>query len=100
MSTYDYAKVMSDYANERMTVEMAMGHALQHIGLLYIADNNAATQQRELQAQIITLLEVVKTLRNELHQTLYAMRADMDRLINHTEMQISGQDKQNSSTKS
>jgi hypothetical protein len=37
MSTYDYDKVMADYANGRITVEMAMGHSLQHIGKLYEA---------------------------------------------------------------
>ncbi len=37
MSTYDFDKVLSDYANGRMTLEMAMGHSLQHIGKLYEA---------------------------------------------------------------
>ena len=35
MSTYDFDKVLSDYAHGRIPVEMAMGHSLQHIGKLY-----------------------------------------------------------------
>jgi len=94
MSTYDYAKIMADYANERMSVEMAMGHALQHIGRLYSADNSATIQQRELRAEINNLTETLKTLHNELHQTLYNLRADVDRLINHTQMPSNTQGKQ------
>ena len=37
MSTYDFDKVLSDYEHGRITVEMAMGHSLQHIGKLYEA---------------------------------------------------------------
>ena len=99
MSTYDYAKVMMDYANERMSVEMAMGHTLQHIGQLYTADTNAAAQQRELRAEINSLTEAVNTLRNELHQNLYSLRADVDKLINHTQMPPNTQGKQTPSQK-
>ena len=47
MSTYDLDKIISDYANERMSVEMALGHALQHIGKLYANDTATATSLRE-----------------------------------------------------
>ena len=99
MSTYDYAKVMSDYANERMSVEMAMGHALQHIGQLYTVNNSATSQQRELQAQVNSLTEAVKTLRDELHHNLYHLRADVDRLINYTQLPPNTQGKQPTSQK-
>ncbi len=39
MSTYDYEKILSDYANDRMSVEMTLGHALLHIGKLYAAQS-------------------------------------------------------------
>ncbi len=35
MGTYDHKKVLSDYVNGKMTVEMAMGHSLQHLDKLY-----------------------------------------------------------------
>ena len=37
MATYDPKQVLSDYANGRITPEMAVGHSLQHINLLYDA---------------------------------------------------------------
>ena len=51
MSTYDYDKVMSDYANGYITVEMAMGHSLQHIGKLYEALAATKTGQCEWQTK-------------------------------------------------
>jgi len=103
MSTYDYEKVLSDYDNGRMDVEMAMGHALQHIGKLYSAQN---TSQRELRDQVNSLATEVKTLRAELNQgqprpapdrlqkveahvtvlnqATTNLRADVDSLITHT----------------
>ncbi len=35
MGTYDHNQVMSDYEHGRITVEMALGHSLQHIAKLY-----------------------------------------------------------------
>ena len=37
MATYDPKQVLTDYANGRITPEMAVGHSLQHIDLLYAA---------------------------------------------------------------
>ncbi len=37
MATYDPKQVLADYANGRITPEMAVGHSLQHIDLLYAA---------------------------------------------------------------
>ena len=59
MSTYKFDKILTEYANERMSVEMTLGHALQHIGKLY--------------AQL-----------NSLTQALHSLRADVDSLIVHT----------------
>ncbi len=52
MSTYDYPKVMADYANQRMDMEMAFGHALQHIGKLYEAQAAANAGRVELQTKV------------------------------------------------
>jgi len=41
MATYNPQQLLNDYANGRMTPEMAVGHSLQHINLLYEAQANA-----------------------------------------------------------
>ncbi len=62
MSTYDYSKVMADYANQRMDMEMAFGHALQHIGKLYEAQAAANTVRVELQTNVASLEKHVNIL--------------------------------------
>ncbi len=52
MSTYDYPKVMADYDNGRMDMEMAFGHALQHIGKLYDAQAATNASRYELQTKV------------------------------------------------
>ncbi len=79
MSTYDYEKILSDYANDRMSVEMTLGHALQHIGKLYAAQS---ASQRDLQEKLATLTETSKHL-----------RADIERLIAHTALPLHAKDK-------
>jgi len=37
MSTYDAKQVLADYANGKLTPEMAVGHSLQHIDKLHDA---------------------------------------------------------------
>jgi len=63
MSTYDFDKVLSDYANGRITVEMAMGHSLQHIAKLYEALSTNITRSPE-QTKVNALEKRVNT-----HQT-------------------------------
>ena len=46
MSTYDFDKVLSDYEHGRITVEMAMGYSLQHIGKLYATQATLHTEWR------------------------------------------------------
>ena len=82
MSTYDFAKILSEYANGRMSVEMTLGHALQHIGKLYDSYAAQATGQRE---QTVSLTETIKLL-----------RAAVDSLIAHTGMPPRSQAKQQS----
>jgi hypothetical protein len=70
MSTYDYDKVMADYANGRMTVEMAMGHSLQHIGKLYEALGAANASRPPGQQARLDALE----------RRVHALQAAVDRL--------------------
>ena len=84
MSTYDFDKVLSDYANGRITVEMAMGHSLQHIAKLYealAANTNRAAEQ----TKVSTLEKRVNT-----HQ------AAIDRLTAFMEKVLSQQKKRTS----
>lgn len=68
MSTYDYSKVMADYANQRMDMEMAFGHALQHIGKLYEAQTEANTVRAELQTNVASLEKRVNILQSAVDQ--------------------------------
>jgi predicted nucleic acid-binding Zn-ribbon protein len=52
LSTYDYDKILSDYAHGRITVEMAMGHSLQHIGKLYADQAAMRTEIDALKKQV------------------------------------------------
>ena len=79
MSTYDHQKVLSDYANGRMEIEMAMGHCLQHIVKLYEGQTTANTRRQEIRAKATELEKEVKTLRAEIKQ-LQKLRAQVDRL--------------------
>jgi chromosome segregation ATPase len=65
MGTYDYKKVLSEYDNGRMTVDMAVGHSLQHIGKLYEAQTAANASHRAWQAKVDRLEDALKTLQAE-----------------------------------
>jgi len=65
MGTYDHKQILSDYANGRMTVEMAMGHVLQHIEKLYDLQTTANINRYELRGRVDTLDKTVSTLRAE-----------------------------------
>ena len=65
MGTYDHKQILSDYANGRMTVEMAMGHALQHIEKLYELQTTANINRYELRGRVDTLDKTVSTLQAE-----------------------------------
>lgn len=62
MGTYDHKQLLSDYANSKITVEMAMGHTLQHIGNLYEAQTAANLSRYELRSKVDTLEHTVATL--------------------------------------
>jgi hypothetical protein len=65
MSTYDHKQVLSDYANGKMTVEMAMGHSLQHIDNLYELQTTANINRYELRGKVDTLESRVNALQTE-----------------------------------
>lgn len=65
MGTYDHKQILSDYANGRMTVEMAMGHALQHIEKLYDLQTTANINRYELRGRVDSLDKTVSTLQAE-----------------------------------
>ena len=65
MGTYDHKQILSDYANGRMTVEMAMGHALQHIEKLYDLQATANINRYELRGRVDSLDKTVSTLQAE-----------------------------------
>ncbi len=79
MSTYDHQKVLSDYINGRMDLEMAMGHSLQHLAKLYEAQITANTRRQEIRDKATDLEKEVKTLRAEIEQ-LQRVCAQVDRL--------------------
>ena len=65
MGTYVYEKIVTEYTNDRMAVEMATGHSLQHIGKLYEAQNAANISRYKLQGKVDGLEYVVNTLQKE-----------------------------------
>lgn len=74
MSTYSYEKVMADYANGKITPEMAVGHSLQHIGKLYealAAVNRTADQ---------TKIDVLEKRVNALQATVDRLTATIEKL--------------------
>lgn len=54
MSTYDHRQVLTDYANGKLTPEMAVGHSLQHLDLLYKAQAATRTELDALKARVNT----------------------------------------------
>jgi len=54
MATYDHKQVLSDYANGKITPEMAVGHSLQHIDKLYEAQAAANLHRHALEKQMNT----------------------------------------------
>jgi len=66
MGTYDHKRILLDYVNGRMTVEMAMGHTLQHLDKLYDLQTTANVNRYALRGQVDTLEKTVSTLQAEI----------------------------------
>jgi hypothetical protein len=84
MSTYDFDKVLSDYEHGRITVEMAVGHSLQHIGKLYEAQAAATTDRRTGQTKLDALDKRIDT-----------QQAAIDRLLAFMEKVLRAQKRRN-----
>jgi uncharacterized small protein (DUF1192 family) len=65
MGTYDHKQILLEYASDRMPVEMAMGHTLQHLDKLYELQTNANLNRYELRGRVDTLEKTVATLQAE-----------------------------------
>ena len=87
MSTYEFDKVLSDYEHGRITVEMAMGHSLQHIGKLYEAQAAAHADRRSEHAKM-----------DALEKHVIAMQAAIDRLTAFMEKVLRAQTKRNAAS--
>ncbi|MFN8488937.1 MAG: hypothetical protein U0350_15225 [Caldilineaceae bacterium] len=70
MATYDHRQVLTDYEHGKITSDMAAGHGLQHIDLLYKAQ--AATR---------TELEALKTRVNTHQTALDRLSAFMEKVL-------------------
>jgi hypothetical protein len=66
MGTYDYKQVLSDYASGKITVEIAMGHTLQHLDKLYELQTVANVNRYELRGRVDTLENRVNTLQTKI----------------------------------
>lgn len=108
MATYEYEKLWLEYEANRMDMEMAFGHTLQHVGKLYEAHRTVVIAQRALQTQITALASEIKGLHGETQRpqnsfevdrlqkladslttckrALISLRADVDHLLAHTRL--------------
>jgi len=62
MTTYDLKKVISDYAHERITPDMAIGHALQHLEQVTQTQATMLARQQELGQKITELSQLSQLL--------------------------------------
>ncbi len=65
MSTYPIKNLLSEYGNDRMDVEMTMGHSLQHIDKLDEAQTAANVSRYKMRGKIDALENAVTALQKE-----------------------------------
>ncbi|HFQ93134.1 MAG TPA: hypothetical protein ENK32_03925 [Anaerolineae bacterium] len=65
MGTYHHKKILLDYANNKITIEMAVGHILQHLDKLYELQTTTNINRYEIRGKIDALEKVVADLRLE-----------------------------------
>ncbi|MFN8496213.1 MAG: hypothetical protein U0350_51960 [Caldilineaceae bacterium] len=90
MSTYEYPKVMSDYENGRMDMQMAFGHVMQHIGKLYEGQAVANASRYELQAKV----EAQEKRAQALQVAVDRLTALMEKLVTKRKQNSPGASKQ------
>ncbi len=93
MGTYDHKKVLSEYDNGRLTVEMAMGHALQHIDKLYELQATANANRYKLRGRVDGLDKIVATLQKEVAR----LAASMEKFLSKRKPKSSGKPQTDSS---
>jgi len=79
MDTYDVKQILSDYGSERLDVEQAMDHSLQHLSLLYEGQQAATADRRELRQNVTALETDVKSLQAGVKR-LQKRQPEIDRL--------------------
>jgi hypothetical protein len=84
MSTYDPKQVLTDYANGKLTPEMAVGHSLQHIDKLYDA---LKASRQEWQAKFDSLDKRVNTMQAAVDR----LTAFMEKLLRKQKRNSSGE---------
>lgn len=72
MATYNHKQVLADYAHDKITPEMAVGHSLQHIDHLYAAQTAARTEWR-------TEMEALKQQVNLVQATMARLQAEIEK---------------------
>lgn len=80
MATYDHEKVLADYGHGNIDVEMAMGHALQHIGHLYTAQTAATTDRQSLRKRVDTLEAAIAQLQKVQTERLHILEKGLTAL--------------------
>lgn len=75
MATYDHKQVLTDYANGRITPEMAVGHGLQHLDHLYAAQAALRTEWRAEVDALKQQLTTVQTTVDRLQAIIDGARA-------------------------
>ena len=75
MATYDHKQVLADYANGRITPEMAVGHSLQHIDHLYATQAAARTEWRAKIDALKQQLTAVQTSVDQIKAVIDQARA-------------------------
>ncbi|GAB4411651.1 MAG: hypothetical protein Fur0044_05720 [Anaerolineae bacterium] len=73
MGTYDPKQILSDYANGNITVEMAIGHALQHLDKLYELQTVANLNRYELRGRVDTLENRLNSLQTKIDRLMAGM---------------------------
>ena len=79
MGIYSHKHILTEYANSRMTVAMAMGHTLQHIAKLHKLQADANANRYALRGRVDTLEQDVAALRSEIARLTARLRSHLSR---------------------